>query len=89
MALKVEFDPDALKELATLDESVQRRIFRYFRERVSPLKDPRALGKPLTGDKKGLWRYRIGDYRAIGSISDTASTVTIYRIGHRRHIYDR
>lgn len=88
MALKIEFDPEALKELSKLDEPVQRRIFRYFRKRVLPSQDPYRLGKPLTGDKKGLWSYRIGDYRTICAINAAGEKVTVCRIGHRKRIYD-
>ena len=28
---------------------------------------PHAFGKALTGDLKGLWRYRAGDYRIIAA----------------------
>ncbi|MBF0292639.1 MAG: type II toxin-antitoxin system RelE/ParE family toxin [Nitrospinae bacterium] len=88
MASKIEFDPDALKDLSKLDESVQKKIFKYFRERVSPLDDPRSCGKPLTAAKRGLWRYRIGDYRAICAIDSSRETIIIYRIGHRKYVYD-
>ncbi|MBI5814347.1 MAG: type II toxin-antitoxin system RelE/ParE family toxin [Nitrospinae bacterium] len=54
---------------------------------MSPLKDPRSCGKPLTGDKKGLWRYRIGDYRAVCAIDQVRQMVIVYRIGHRKEIY--
>jgi len=37
------------------------------------LEDPRDRGKSLFRDKKGLWRYRIGNYRAICKIEDDQS----------------
>lgn len=88
MALKVEFDPDALKDLSRLDEHIQRRIFKYLRERITPSNNPRGFGKPLAMDKKGLWRYRIGDYRMICAIRDDEKRVIIYRVGHRKNIYE-
>lgn len=87
MALKVEIDPDALKDLSKLDEQIQRRIFKWLRERIEPSDNPRRSGKPLTGDEKGLWRYRVGDYRVICAIHDNEKRVIVYRVGHRRNVY--
>ncbi len=47
----------------------------------------RLHGKPLTGTKKGLWRYRIGDYRLIAHIKDHELIILCINIGHRREIY--
>jgi len=49
--------------------------------------DPRQFGKPLHGDKKGLWRYRVGDYRLICDIQDQRVTVLLLALGHRKEIY--
>jgi mRNA interferase RelE/StbE len=54
---------------------------------VLALEDPRQLGKALTGDKGGLWRYRIGDYRAICKLEDEKLIVLVLDLGHRREIY--
>jgi mRNA interferase RelE/StbE len=45
--------------------------------------DPRALGKALGGPLGTLWRYRIGDYRAICEIQRHAVTVLVIREIHR------
>ena len=34
------------------------------------LRDLRKLGKPLSGDLTGIWRYRVGDYRILAKIED-------------------
>jgi len=86
LALIVDFDPRALKELEKLDLPAQRRIVRFLQERVLG-RDPRRLGKNLSGDKAGLWRYRVGDYRLICRINDQAETVRILRVAHRREAY--
>ena len=51
------------------------------------LEDPRQLGKALTGDKGGLWRYRIGDYRVICKLEDERLGVLVLDVDHRRQIY--
>lgn len=87
MAWTVKFQRSAAKQLRALDRPIQRRILNYFRSRVLQAHDPRKLGKALTGDKGGLWRYRIGDYRAICKMEDEQLLVLVLEVGHRREIY--
>ena len=49
--------------------------------------NPRAFGKALTANRKGQWRYRIGDYRLICAIEDDRLVILALAIGHRREIY--
>ena len=42
-------------------------------------------GKPLTGEFKGLFRLRVGDYRVIYARTDEGFLVL--RIAHRREVY--
>lgn len=87
MTWTVEFQEQAIEDLEQLDKPVQRRILRYFSERIENSNDPKQFGKPLTGDKKGLWRYRIGDYRAICVMGDHKLIVLVLAVGHRRKVY--
>jgi mRNA interferase RelE/StbE len=89
LAWTVEFDAEAAEEFKSLDRSVQRRLQDYIRDRIARAEDPRAFGRPLRGDKVGLWRYRVGNYRMICSIEEKAATVLVLRIGHRREVYKR
>ena len=87
MAWTVSFEPRALNELRKLDHLIQRRIVKFLQERVSSQRNPRESGKPLSGDKVGLWRYRIGDYRVICHIDDEKRAVLVLRITHRKQAY--
>ncbi len=87
LAWTIEFQLTAQNQIRQLDRSVQKRILSFFYERISRLDDPRQIGKALTGDKVGLWRYRIGDYRAICRIEDERLVVLVLALGHRREIY--
>ena len=87
MAWTVSLEPRAFTELEKLDRQAQSRIVRYFQERVAGREDPRRLGKALKGDMGDLWRYRIGDYRAVCQIQDDRSNVLVLRVAHRREIY--
>ena len=87
MAWTVEFQKSAAKQLRALDQTVQRRILRYLRERVLAADDPRKFGKALRGDKGDLWRYRVGDYRIICGLEDELLLILVIEVGHRREIY--
>ncbi len=84
----VEFDDRAVKELRKLSKDEQLAILQYLKKRIMTNEDPRRFGKALIGNKKGLWRYRVGDYRLICSIEDNIFTVLVVAIGHRKSIYD-
>lgn len=49
--------------------------------------DPYQFGKPLKGDRSGIWRYRVGDYRILCQIENQALIVLVVAVGHRKNIY--
>ena len=61
---RVEFHRAAVSDLRKLGPDGERRVLRYLRERTASSNDPRRFGHALTGDRKGLWRYRVRDYRS-------------------------
>ncbi len=83
----VEWDDAAVRELRKIDKQAQRDILQYFRERIAKEEDPRRFGKALTGDKVGLWRYRLRDYRMICNIEDKKLIVLVLRIAHHKKVY--
>lgn len=85
MAYKIIFSEPAEKSFAKLDKPVKQRISNFLEERVVP--NPNLLKQSLHGNKKGLWKYRVGDYRIICDIQDQELIVLIIDIGHRSEIY--
>ena len=85
---RVEFDNEAARDLRKLGAQPQRLILRYLRQRIATSEDPRRFGRPLTGDLKGLWRYRVGDYRIVAAIEEDRFVVLIVTVEHRREVYD-
>ena len=81
---KVEYATGVAKDLKNLPRPVKLRALEIV-ERVLAA-DPRA-GKPLTGPYKGLWRFRLGDYRIIYLIEQARLTVFVLRIRHRKDVY--
>ena len=87
MAWTVSFEPRSLSELKKLDRSAQQRVVRFLQERITGNHDPREFGKPLTGDKVGLWRYRLGKHRIVCRIDDEHRAVLVLRVAHRKDVY--
>jgi len=83
---KIEWDDFAVKQLRKLDKQIEKRIISHVKKIA--LDDPRKKGKPLTGDKSGFWRYRMGEYRIICRIIDDEFVVLIVAVGHRKEIYN-
>jgi len=87
LAWSVEFRATAKRQLAKLDRQRQAAILDYIEDRIAPLDNPRNRGKPLIGDRKGLWRYRVGDYRILCELRDKELVVLVVVIAHRRQVY--
>jgi len=87
LAWQINIEDSAFKELSKLDKQSQKNILRYLRDRVAVSDNPRHFGQPLRSNLAGLWRYRVGHYRIICSISDCELTILILRVGHRRLVY--
>ena len=84
---RVEFERDAARDLRKLGQDAERVILRYLRKRIATANDPRRFGHPLGHGLKGLWRYRVGDYRIVASIEDDRLVVLVVTVGHRRDVY--
>lgn len=85
MAWNIKLEDRAVKELSKLEKQIQQKIVNYLKDRA--LNNPRAFGKPLSYDKVGLWRYRVGDYRIICKIEDQCLSILIVSVAHRKNIY--
>jgi mRNA interferase RelE/StbE len=81
------FTKKAMKQMASLDRYVQKKIQDYLNKNVSNSADPRQHGKGPSENLAGYWRYRIGDYRVICRIEDNVCEVIAVNIGHRSKVY--
>ena len=87
MGYRVRFTENAVKELKKLDKQTARIIKNWVVKNLVDCSDPREHGKALTGNLKGVWRFRVGDYRLFADIRDEIVTVFVFEIAHRREIY--
>ena len=85
----VKFSEHAVKELKILDKPTVRVIKNWIVKNLVDTTDPRLHGKALTGNLKGIWRYRVGDYRLFAEIHDDELIIFLFEIAHRREIYKR
>ena len=88
LAWTIEYDPDAISDLAALDRPIRREIVNYLENRIATADNPGDFGKPLRGDKSGIWRYRVRDYRILCQIQQSRVVVLVVAVGHRRDIYN-
>ena len=84
MPYSVEFSHSSAKDFEKIrDKTLKEKVAQALEELAA---DPLAE-KPLQGELKGCYSYRIGDYRVIYSFSSHTKTLGILKINHRREVY--
>ena len=86
MAWKIEFEARADKQLDKLNRHDAARIIKLL-EVVALLDDPTVRGHALVGNLRGLWRYRVDDWRAIVRLEHGKLVILVIEIGHRSKVY--
>ena len=87
LAWRIEFSDTAVKQLNKMDSAVNKRIISFLKNRLAVIEDPRVLRKPLRGKLRDFLRYRVGDYRIICEIKDSAIEILVLEAGHRKEVY--
>ena len=85
MTWQIKWEVSASREFKSLDKPIQKRILKYLDERV--IERPKDFGAEVVGDKLGLWRYRVGDYRIICQLKNEKLVVLVVSVGHRKEVY--
>ena len=86
MAWQIKINKNIQRELGKLDKQTAKRITSKLRE-ISQLDNPRSMGKALSSNKTGFWRYRVGDYRIICDIEDEELVILVVEVNHRSKVY--
>ncbi len=81
---KVYFKKSVEKDLKALPKADQKRMLEQIGKVLA--KDP-YKGKVLSGDFKGLYRWRTGRFRVIYEIQKEVLIILILKIGHRKDVY--
>ena len=81
--VKIEWTEGATKDIERLDKPIARRILRrlaWFSKNFQSI-----VPEPLTGELKGTFKLRIGNWRAVYTVE--GKIIVIQFIGHRSEIY--
>lgn len=84
MIWNIKYQPQTQKFLDKSDHQTKKQILKYIGKVAQ---NPKLFGKALTSDLKGLWRYRVGDYRIICDLQEKELLVLVIEINHRSKIY--
>lgn len=84
---RVKISEKAIKSLKNFDKQIARMIIAWIEKNLEGTNDPRKTGKGLSHDKKGIWRYRVGNYRILANIRDDELIILVIEFGHRKDIY--
>jgi mRNA-degrading endonuclease RelE of RelBE toxin-antitoxin system len=86
---KLAFTTEFNRAITPVDRSMQGRVLLALAELSSaPTEVKGNTVKPLTGDKAGLWRYRIGDYRLIYQPDQNTRLVVLVGFSARGDAYE-
>ena len=80
----IRIAPIAKKQIDGLLSDVKTRVFEVL---SSVLSESPFLGKALKAELKGLYSYRVGDYRIIYNIVRHQLIVQVLKVMHRREVY--
>ena len=82
---KLAYTEEAKKQIDKFDNRLKRKV-RMAVEEIA--RDP-FTGKPLSRELRGLFSYRVEDYRIVYRVYRAEITVLIFMVGHRKEIYKK
>lgn len=88
---RVRFTPSFCRDLRQLDRKLQGRVLETILEITNyalPFKAQGDTFKPLRGDLKGQWRYRIGDHRLVIKPLEKVGDIELLTFAARGSVYD-
>jgi mRNA interferase RelE/StbE len=86
MRFTVELKPDAIKNLKKIPNPFLKLIKRVILEKLEV--NPFFYGKPLKYSLHGIRSIRVGDYRILYKIDEITKHVIIFKIDHRKEVYE-
>ena len=86
----LQYTKTSLKDLKKLEKRVSLRILKKIKEN-SEMKNPLQRAKVIIGISDDVYRYRIGDYRAIFQYNAEGKLIVLnaLSIKHRREIHKK
>ena len=88
MAFCVKWTRRSLKELKSIDPRQRRIIASWVNENLEGCEDPTRVGDcAKLRDVANGWRWRIGNYRLLGTIQGSELVVHVFRVRNRKDAY--
>jgi mRNA-degrading endonuclease RelE of RelBE toxin-antitoxin system len=85
----IGFSSHFVEDISTVDKNVQGRILDAITKiSTAPVASKGDTVKALTGELKGMWRYRIGDWRLVYLPNARDHSVTLMRFAPRGSVYE-
>ena len=81
---EVQFKKSVEKDLKALSKADQKRVLEQIGKVLA--KDP-YMGKALSGEFKGLYRWRIGRFRVIYEVQKEVLMILVLKVGHRKDVF--
>ncbi len=82
---QAELTADAEADLARLDKIIAQRVLkklRWLAENFEAVKH-----EALTGQWEGVFKLRVGDYRALYTFDSAPQRIIVHFVRHRREVY--
>ena len=84
MMYRVELSEIKIKNFKKIDKQIAKMINAWISKNLDGFENQRIHGKGLFADKKGVWRYRVGDYWLLAHIFDDLIIISVIDVAHRR-----
>lgn len=88
MAWIITFDEAVADDLKRLGHNAQIRVKKYLDRLQAECDHPKDRGEPYRNELHGFWKYRVGDYRIICSITEEEIIIVCaLMVAHRSKSY--
>jgi addiction module RelE/StbE family toxin len=85
----IAFTPTFRRSVSGSDKKLQGRVLTALAElSEAPTKAHGDTVKPLSGELRGLWRYRVGDYRLVYEPREETRIVVLLEFAARSSVYE-
>jgi mRNA interferase RelE/StbE len=86
MSYKIELAKEAGSDLELLHKA-DRKLFEKILAKIEFLSENPEEGKPLVGNHKGEYSFRVGNYRIVYELDTAKHIVYLLTVKHRKHVY--
>lgn len=84
---RLVYSKDFQKIFKKMDSSVQKLVASYIKNNLENKDSLKIPGRSLPGEKKGITRFKIGNYRLVTEIRDNIIIVLMLTFGYQKDKY--